>query len=119
MKYKFKKEVTNPPINSSMKPLIEFGVEALDSNIEALEQIEWHGWTPAEIQMIIDKSKALHGDKNFQYQVPGSDFIMSIYTGEVYFFDTHHDGEEADFIWTFNEFIDFMEQFKKFVKENS
>ena len=121
MKYKFKKEITNPPHGCSIKPLIEFGVErdSLDKNIEALININWHGWTPAEIQMIIDKSNALSGTEEYDYQVPGSDFVMSIDKTEVHFFDWHTEQEEADFIWTFAEFITFMTEFKKFVEENS
>jgi hypothetical protein len=113
-KYKF---TTNPYGQKGVNDF--YGVEILDNSIEALREISWHGWTPQKIQMIIDKSKALTGDKKYEYQVEGSDFIMSIYTDEVYFFDTHHDGQEADFIWSFSEFIDFMEKFKKFVEENS
>ncbi|THD32872.1 hypothetical protein [uncultured Flavobacterium sp.] len=119
MKYQFKKEITNPPRNSSARPLVEFGVKVFDKNIEALEQIEWHGWTPSEVQMIIDKSKALRGNQVYNYQVSGSDLSIHIYPEEVYFFDWRTEREEEDFKWSFNEFIDFMEQFKKFIKENS
>lgn len=118
-KYKFKKEITNPPKNSSVKPLIEFGIEAIDKTIEALEQIEWHGWTPSEIQMIIDESKKATENNRYEYQVAGSDLIIVVYPDEVYFFDYHTEKEEEDFKWPFNEFIDFMEKFKKFVEENS
>jgi len=30
----------------------------------------------------------------------------------------HSDKKEADIIWSFSEFIDFMEKFKKFIEEN-
>ncbi|HEX8377692.1 MAG TPA: hypothetical protein VF602_07725 [Pedobacter sp.] len=96
-----------------------YGVEILDNRIEALREIAWWGWTPSEIRMIIDKSKALTENSKFEYQVEGSDFIISIYPDEVYFFDTHHKSVEADFVWSFSEFIDFMEKFENFVSENS
>ena len=120
MKYKFEKIDFSYGTMPKDRITYDYGVnyDSLNEKEKSLFQIAWHGWTPEEIQMIIDKSKALKDSERYSYQVPGSDFIMSIYTDEVYFFDTHHDGEEADFIWTFYEFIDFMELFKEFVKEN-
>lgn len=118
MKYKFIKEITNPPISSKVKPLIEFGVQVFDKQYEALEEILWHGWTPSEIQMIIDESKALTGNQEYKYQVEGSDLMIYIFTSEVFFSDLHNDNEEEDFKITFDEFITFMEDFKKFVAEN-
>jgi hypothetical protein len=121
MSYKFAKIDFSYGTMPKDKITYDYGVDydSLKENEKSLFQIAWWGWTPQKIQMIIDKSKALTGDKKYEYQVEGSDFIMSIYTDEVYFFDTHHDGQEADFIWSFSEFIDFMEKFKKFVEENS
>lgn len=118
MKYKFVKVDLSYGTIPKDKITYFFGVEVLDKKIEALELISWHGWTPQEIQMIIDNSKALKGNERYKYQVPGSDFLMWIYPNEVFFFDMHHDREDEDFKWTFTEFIDFMEKFKKFVKDN-
>ena len=113
-KYKF---TTNPYDQENVDDF--YGVEIFDSSIESLREISWHGWTQNEIQMIINKSKLLKNDQEFEYQVEGSDLLISIDIKEVHFFDWHTDKVEADFIWTFNEFIDFMEKFKKFLKENS
>jgi hypothetical protein len=113
MKYKF---TTSP---YGQKDSIMFGVEILDKSIESLREISWDGWTPQEIQMIIDKSKKLQGEEMFYYQVVGSDLSIHIYHDEVYFFDHHTKQKEEDFKWSFNEFIDFMEKFKEFIKENS
>lgn len=113
MKYKF---TTSPYGQKNIKM---FGVEILDNSIEALREISGTGWNPNEVQMIIDKSKALGSGKRFVYQVEGSDLIISIYSDEVYFHDAHSNQKEADFIWTFDEFIAFMEDFKKFIEENN
>ncbi len=107
---------------SEQDPSYEFGVDldSIEKDEEfALSNLDWHEWTPQEIQMIIDKTEALVGDENYEYQVPGSDFIMSIYTDEVYFFAWQTRQEEADFIWITDKFIEFMKAFKTFVAENS
>lgn len=113
MKYKF---TTNPYEQKNVNDF--FGVEILDNSIEALREIAWHGWTPEEVQMIIDKSNTLTGNERYKYQVPGSDFLIWVYSTEVYFFDMHNDQEEEDFKWTFDEFITFMTDFKKFIEDN-
>lgn len=110
MKYKFTNNAYDIPRM--------LGVEILDKSIETLREIAWRGWTANEVQMIIDKSKALQKGSKFEYQVEGSDFMMSIYPDEVYFYSAYSNQETADFIWTFNEFIDFMENFKKIIEEN-
>jgi hypothetical protein len=114
MKYKFRKQSY-----SGDQPLYQYGVEVLDNSIRALEQIEWWGWTSDEVQMIIDKSMALKDNEEFEYQVEGSDFIMSIDKDEVYFYDLHNPQKEEDFKWPLSEFITFMKEFKKFIEENS
>jgi len=113
MKYKF---TTTPYKQKNIKM---YGVDILDNSIESLRQISWQGWTSEEIQKIIDKSKSLRGDQDYKYQVPGSDLLINIYPDEVYFFDYRTEQEEEDFSWTFEEFINFMEKFKEFVKDNS
>ena len=118
MEYKFK--IKNK--GTENEPAYEIGVDldSIEKDEEfALSNLDWHEWTPQEIQMIIDKTEALAGDENYEYQVPGSDFIMSIYTDEVYFFAWQTRQEEADFIWSTEKFINFMKAFKKFVEENS
>ena len=116
MNYKFRKISYSA---NHIDPLWQYGVEVNDKSLIALEQIEWWGWTPKEIQMIIDKSKEATEENRYEYQVEGSDLIIVIYPDEVYFFDHHTEKVEEDFKWSFSEFIDFMEKFKKFVEENS
>ncbi|EHQ43026.1 hypothetical protein [Myroides odoratus] len=117
MEYKF---TTNPygQINMSGK-MFGIDVATLSQEDWALEGIGWDEWTVEEIQMIIDKSKALQGDQMYGYQVAGSDLMIYIYTDEAQFFSTRSEKEEADISWIFDKFIDFMEQFKAFVRENS
>ena len=68
--------------------------------------------------MIIDKSQSLAGTEVYEYQVVGSDLTIFVRTDFVYFCDLHHDREEPDFKLAFSEFITFMKDFKKFIKEN-
>lgn len=69
--------------------------------------------------MIIDKSNGLQGNQEYTYQVPGSDLMIIIDKTEAYFLSTKSEKEEADVIWPFEKFINFMEQFKVFVQKNS
>lgn len=116
MKYKFTK---NSYSADSIEPLYEFGVEVSDDSIAALERIEWWGWTVEEAQKIIDKAKSLKGEEFFDYIVEGSELRICIDTEGVLFFDWRTSQPDGDFSWTFDEFIEFMEQFKEFIAENS
>ncbi|MCP1997093.1 hypothetical protein [Flavobacterium sp. HSC-61S13] len=117
MKYKFSLN----PYEQKNIPIKYYGLnlDALASDEWALRGMSWWDWTPEEIQRIIDKAKYLIDDQIFEYQVEGSDLIIYVYIDEVHFFDAYSEQEEADLIWTFEKFIDFMEQFKAFVAENS
>ena len=115
MKYKF---TTNPYGQNNIKDFYGVEYDSLNEAHKALFQIAWSGWTPAEIQMIIDKSYALSGDQKFKYQVVGSDLMIYVFSNEVFFCDLHSDNEEADFKCSFEEFITFMQDFKKFIEDN-
>ena len=107
---------------SEQDPSYEFGVDldSIEKDEEfALSNLDWHEWTPQEIQMIIDKTEALAGDDEYEYQVPGSDFLIIADKSETHFFAWQTRQEEADFIWSTEKFINFMKAFKKFVEENS
>lgn len=121
MKYKFKKIDFSYGTMPKDKITYDYGVDydSLPDNEKSLFQIAWRGWTPKEIQMIIDESKKAKEENRYEYQVEGSDLLIIVYPNEVYFFDYHTKNEEEDFKWSFSEFIDFMENFKKFVAENS
>ncbi len=121
MNYRFKKIDFSYGAIPSDKVIYDFGVDydSLEENEKSLFQIAWNGWTLEEIQMIIDKSRALQGNQEYEHQVAGSDLLIIIDKNEIHFFDAHSEQEEADLIWSFEKFIDFMEQFKKFVEENN
>jgi len=117
MKYKFKK---NEYHLESGEIYCEIGVdrESLNSDIFALSYINWHGWTVEEAQMIIDESKKLNDKEIYDYLVPGTELTISVDKDFVYFFDWRTPQEEEDFSWTFNQFIEFMEDFKDFISKN-
>ncbi|WP_430613028.1 hypothetical protein [Flavobacterium sp. JP2137] len=93
-------------------------VEALSPEESVLINISWWGWTPEELQLIIDESKAVVGNQRYTYIVEASDFIIDVYIDEVLFFDAFSKQQEPEFTWPFDKFIDFIEQFKAFVAEN-
>jgi len=118
MEYKF---TTNPYGQINMHGKM-FGIDVATLSQEdwALEGIGWDEWTVEEIQMIIDESKALQGNQEYSYQIAGSDLMIIVDKPlGAYFFSARSEKEEADIIWSFDKFIDFMEQFKAFVRENS
>jgi len=118
MEYKF---TTNPYGQINMHGKM-FGIDVATLSQEdwALEGIGWDQWTVEEIQMIIDKCNRLQGSEEYTYQVVGSDLMIVVDKPlGAYFFSARSEQEEADIIWSFDKFIDFMEQFKVFVKENS
>lgn len=119
MNYRFQKISYS---GSGLKPIYQFGLDlnSLKNDEISLQHIESHLWTPQKIQELIDKSNALQGDNEFQYQVEGGHLgIIVTKTDGVAFFDlTNRDKEEEDFIWPFEKFIVFLKDFKKFVEEN-
>lgn len=121
MKYKFEKIDFSYGAMPKDRITYDYGVnyDSLEEKEKTLFQIAWDSWTPEEIQMIINRCKNLKDKEEYKYQVPGSDLLIIIDKDEAHFFDMHSDKKEADIIWSFSEFIDFMEQFKKFVTENS
>lgn len=122
MEYKFKKYDINSSKTPDDKKEFDFGVDYyfLTQSEKSLHNIGSHLWTPQKIQELIDKSNALQGDNEFQYQVEGGHLgIIVTKTDGVAFFDlTNRDKEEEDFIWPFEKFIVFLKDFKKFVEEN-
>lgn len=117
MNYKFQKKYFGS--DEDPNPIYDYGVD-LDSIVEEkefeLSGLDWWGWTPEEVQMIIDKSNVLTDDEEYDYQVEGSDFDMMIKKSEVLMWA--RGSETPDVIWSFNKFIEFMEAFKKFIEEN-
>jgi len=94
--------------------------ETLDSKIIALFQIASWYWTPEEIQSLIDQSKALQGNERVEYSVEGGYLLIIVTRENAFFYDlVNSTNEYEDFKWTFEEFIKFLEDFKKFVAENS
>ena len=118
MNYKFKKK--NFGADNDPNPSYEFGVD-LDSITEdkefALDSLDWWGWTPEIIQKIIDKSNKLTGNNDYTYQVEGSDFFIAVKKSEVLMWA--RESRKPDITWSFNKFITFMQEFKKFVEKNS
>ncbi len=120
MNYKFQKISYS---GKGLDPLYQFGVDLdfINKDELSLQHIESHLWTPQKIQKLIDDSNAIQGDNELQYQVEGGHLgIIVTKTDGVAFFDlTNKEKEEEDFIWTFEKFINFLKDFKKFVSENS
>ncbi|ARN77806.1 hypothetical protein BST97_07220 [Nonlabens spongiae] len=97
-----------------------FGVkyDSLEASFMALFEINSHLWTAEKIQLLIDKSLSLKNDEEYEYKGDGSNLFMIIDKNEVFFYSSYSDKEEEDFIWPFDKFIQFLEDFKQFVTEN-
>ncbi|WP_430613025.1 hypothetical protein [Flavobacterium sp. JP2137] len=117
MKYKF----TLNPFNQKDLGFKYYGIDidSLAPDESVLVNIKWWGWTPEELQLIIDESKAVVGNQRYTYIVEGSELIIDIYIDEVLFFDAFSKQQEPELTWPFDKFIDFIAQFKAFVAENS
>jgi hypothetical protein len=109
-------EFTNKAFN--IEGMIGVKIELLDQNIISLAQICSNNWTVEEAQLIIDESKKLNDKEIYDYVVPGTELTISVDKDFVYFFDWRTPQEEEDFSWTFNQFIEFMEDFKDFISKN-
>lgn len=117
MNYKFQKKHFGS--DKDPNPIYDYGVDLnsiVDDKEFGLSGLDWWGWTPEEVQMIIDKSNALIDDNEYDYQVEGSDFYMIIKNSEVLMWA--RGSEVPDVTWSFIKFIEFMETFKKFIEEN-
>ncbi|WP_148638445.1 hypothetical protein [Olleya sp. ITB9] len=111
MKYKF----STKPFGWSG----DFGVdyESLPDIEKKLSEIGSNHWTPKNIQEIIDESNKLEDEEDYTYQVEGSDFFIAVKKAEVLMWA--RGSETPDITWSFQKFISFMKEFKKFVELNS
>ncbi|MCB0516258.1 MAG: hypothetical protein R2798_11895 [Chitinophagales bacterium] len=104
-----------------LEPIYQYGVD-LDSLLDkelSLQHLESYLWTPEKIQDLIDESLALQEDEEIEYQVDGGHLFMIIDKNEVFFYNSLENKKEEDFIWPLAQFIEFLQDFKKFVEENS
>jgi len=121
MNYKFEKIDLNYGVDPSSKFKYEFGVnyDSLKEPELSLYNIVWNGWTPKNIQELIDKTLSLEGEEYFDFIVEGTELRICIDTEYVLFFDWRTENIEDDFRWTTDKFIVFMTAFKEFVSKNS
>lgn len=122
MEYKFKKYDINSSNISDKNKEFEYSIDydSLNKNEKPLYHFGSRLWTPQKIQELIDESIALEGTEELEYQVEGGHLgIIVTKTDGIAFFDlTNREKEEEDFIWAFDKFIEFLQDFKKFVQEN-
>ncbi len=118
--YIFEKIDTSYGTMSPEEVIYDYGVnyDCLEENEKSLFNIAWHGWTVKEIQTIIDNAKKIINKEVYDYTVPGSELAISVDKDYVYFFDWRTSEEEEEFSWEFVKFINFMEAFKIFVRDN-
>ncbi len=120
MDYKFRKYNLDVDDVPEPKRVYEFSVDydQLKDAEKSLFHIGSHMWTEKRIQDLIDKSLSLKNDEEYEYKGDGSNLFMIIDKNEVFFYSSYSEKEEEDFIWPFEKFIQFLEDFKKFVSEN-
>ena len=121
MKYKFVKYDISSKDMSFEDKSFDYGVDynSLNEKEKALFEINSHEWTSQKVQELINKSEALQNDDYIQYEVEGGHLGIMIDKESVAFFNLRErKQEEEDFEWTYSEFIDFLQEFKKFLQEN-
>lgn len=92
--------------------------ESVNDSEKALFEINSYIWTPEEVQNILDAIDNLEAEQQYDYQVEGGHLGISIFTDQTYFFDLTSEKETEDFIWSTQQFIDFLIAFKSFLEEN-
>lgn len=106
-----------PPENITHEYTVDH--DQLPNELWMMGDIGSHLWTPEIIQELIDDSKGLTGEEEIEFTQDGSHLFMIIDKDEVYLYSAKSTKKEQDYIWAFDDFIDFMEQFKTFIEENS
>ena len=100
-------------------PTYDYGVDldtTLNENEFALQGLDWDGWTSKEIETIINNSKKLKINEEYNYEVEESYFFMIVKKDKVNMWAKG--SRTPDITWTFEKFISFMEDFKSFLKQN-
>ncbi len=96
-----------------------YGVDYRGLNEEeiALTEIGWNGWTTNRLQEIINNCNSLSDDEEFDYEVEGSDFYILVKKDEVLMWA--RDSSTPDITWSYEKFLQFLEDFKRFVRDHS
>jgi len=114
---KFKKK--NISADYDPNPTYDYGVDLdtiINENEFALQGLDWDGWTSKEIETIINNSKKLKINEEYNYEVEGSYFFIIVKKDKVNMWA--RGSRTPDITWTFEKFISFMEDFKSFLKQN-
>ncbi|MBB4806728.1 hypothetical protein HNP38_002024 [Chryseobacterium defluvii] len=98
---------------------------SIESDIDVMTNFTSHDWTPAKIQNLIEgveKSKNKEPDESFDWQNEDVFFRSNKYG--VFFIDlmaqrAGQKSEKQDLTLNHNEFIQFLQDFKQLVEENS
>ncbi|WP_158961590.1 hypothetical protein [Myroides fluvii] len=94
-------------------------VEGIDE-WELLALLGFETWTPQLIQTLINGVLATKdSDKEYKYQTEGDQLYIYSNSYAVQFFNLRGGKKEAELKLTHDEFISFLEDFKKFVEANS
>lgn len=99
---------------------IIYSIDIESSEHNVLENLTNVYWTPAKVQELIDGIKpTADSDEEYKYQTEGDSLLIYSNGFGVQFFDLQHQGKEADLILPHDTFIQFLEDFKKFVEQNN
>jgi hypothetical protein len=121
MSYKFKKYNISSLNEPEKERDYDYGVDYdfLDEREKTLFEINSHEWTSKKVDDLINECNSLQHDDYIQYQVEGGHLGIMIDKESVAFFNLRErKQEEEDFEWKYSEFIDFLQEFKKFLQEN-
>lgn len=92
----------------------------VEKNFSVLEHLNFSKFNKNDIETIIDGVKPTKdSDEEYKYQTEGDSLLIYSNGFGVQFFDLQHQNKEADLVLPHDTFIKFLEDFKKFVAENS
>jgi len=97
-----------------------FGIEydSIPDNEKALFEINSHIWTSEEVQNMIYEINSMENN-DFEYSVEGGHLLIVADKQEAHLFNMLNKSQKkADIIWSTKKLVDFLQEFKKFLKDN-
>jgi hypothetical protein len=98
-----------------------YGVEydSIGKHEKALFEINSYIWTSMEIQNIINEINSITVGTDFEYSVEGGSLLIVSDQEETHIFNLlNKSKKEADIIWPTSKFLQFLNEFKDFLKKN-
>ncbi|WP_267406646.1 MULTISPECIES: hypothetical protein [unclassified Chryseobacterium] len=113
MKYKFSTKV------HGQEGIYGIEYDSIDKNEKALFEINSYIWTSMEVQNLINEIDSITSDIYFEYSVEGGNLLIVSDKDEAHIFNLLNKSQkEADIIWPTSKLIQFLNEFRNFLKKN-